>query len=188
MSNKTQNSLARIPLRWMVRECFKANSGILFLSERLTDIGLDPTTLYPYVTPRPSIKPLEGLQIRKHPAKEIPIRPHLTLKKKKNHGNQLLVPSIPAVQPASAFGSEEDEELKDALSPMYDQLKLKKRWWIIEALPMPLYYQRGEAQWVKRFGYVPCPVSCLVIKLWLTLSIVQTWLGRGSSPVRQSTA
>ncbi|KAH6909129.1 hypothetical protein BKA70DRAFT_1277545 [Coprinopsis sp. MPI-PUGE-AT-0042] len=150
VSNKTRHSLARIPLRWMVRECFKANSGILFLSERLTEIGLDPATLYPYVTPRPPMKPLEGQHIRKHPTKEIPIRPHSMLKKKKSEGQPSS--SMSAAPAPINFKSEEEEELRDALSPIYDQLKISKHWWIIEALPMPLRYQRGADQWVKRFG------------------------------------
>ena len=30
MANDTRYSLARIPLRWMIRECFKAKTGIIF--------------------------------------------------------------------------------------------------------------------------------------------------------------
>ncbi|RPD64672.1 hypothetical protein L226DRAFT_528953 [Lentinus tigrinus ALCF2SS1-7] len=43
-----KHSLARIPLRWMIRECFRTNTGIRFHSELLKDIGLDPDTLYPH--------------------------------------------------------------------------------------------------------------------------------------------
>ncbi|EEB99946.1 hypothetical protein MPER_00241, partial [Moniliophthora perniciosa FA553] len=39
--NETRANLARIPLRWMVRECFKANTGIMFDVDRLEKIGLD---------------------------------------------------------------------------------------------------------------------------------------------------
>lgn len=51
--NDTPHSLARIPLRWMVRECFRANTGIQFQAERVRDIGLDPASLYPIVKERP---------------------------------------------------------------------------------------------------------------------------------------
>jgi len=37
----------------------------------------------------------------------------------------------------------EEEELHDALSPKYDQLKIQKAWWIIELIPLHLRYQRG---------------------------------------------
>jgi hypothetical protein len=34
--------------------------------------------------------------------------------------------------------SEEHEELMDALSPKYDQMDIKKSWWIVEYIPLPL--------------------------------------------------
>ncbi|KAH7317499.1 hypothetical protein B0J17DRAFT_686697 [Rhizoctonia solani] len=45
--NETKNNLARIPLRWMVRECFLNNTGILFHSAELAEIGLSPCSLWP---------------------------------------------------------------------------------------------------------------------------------------------
>lgn len=52
--NGTRNSLARIPLRWMIRECFKTKTGIIFDRDMLKDlIGIDADTLYPEVLPRP---------------------------------------------------------------------------------------------------------------------------------------
>ena len=42
VQNGTRNSLARIPLRWMVRECFKVDTGIIFDGHMLKhEIGLD---------------------------------------------------------------------------------------------------------------------------------------------------
>ncbi len=38
----------------MIRECFKADSGIMFEAEGLREIGIDPLTLYPVVQPRPA--------------------------------------------------------------------------------------------------------------------------------------
>lgn len=58
MPNDTRHSLARIPLRWMIRECFRTNSGIQFEADKLRAIaGIDPASLYPIVLPRPP--PLE---------------------------------------------------------------------------------------------------------------------------------
>lgn len=149
VSNKTRHSLARIPLRWMIRECFKTNTGILFLSDRLPSIGMDPTTLYPYVTPRPPMLPLNDLTLRKHPTVEIPIRLHSTLRK---HGKDKTIAKAATPSGPVFLGSEEEEELRDALSPVYDQLKLAKHWWALEILPMQLRYQRGNNQWVKYFA------------------------------------
>ncbi|KAF8996538.1 hypothetical protein BDQ17DRAFT_1429685 [Cyathus striatus] len=146
VSNKTRYSLARIPLRWMIRECFKTGSGIMFDSESLKTIGLDPSTLYPFVTPRPPPASLGTNKIEKHPAVPIPLRLQARLKKKDK---------IPELNPESKhvpppFLSEEDEEIRDALSPKYDQLKLKKTWWILEIIPMQLRYQRGDDKWITK--------------------------------------
>ena len=53
VANNTPYALARIPLRWMIRECFLANTGIIFDADILRDeIGIDATKLYPIVKPR----------------------------------------------------------------------------------------------------------------------------------------
>ncbi|KDR83173.1 hypothetical protein GALMADRAFT_221114 [Galerina marginata CBS 339.88] len=149
VSNKTRHSLARIPLRWMIRECFKTNTGIMFNSAALFDIGLDPSTLYPYVVPRPPPLPVASHRIQSPPANPIPIRPtaHL-MKKKKSH------PEIKALlgRARTPFLGTEEEELNDIMSPKYDQLKIKKAWWALEILPLTLRYQRGDNQWVTHFG------------------------------------
>ena len=49
MLDTEKHSLARIPLRWMIRECFRTNTGIRFHAELLKDIGLDPENLWPHV-------------------------------------------------------------------------------------------------------------------------------------------
>jgi len=69
----------------MVRGCFKADTGIMFDSTALQEeLGMDPSSLYPYVTPRPPPLPLSpGTdRIRNPPAKEIPIRARNYLRKK----------------------------------------------------------------------------------------------------------
>jgi len=150
VSNKTRHSLARIPLRWMVRECFKTNTGIMFCSVRLREIGLDPSTLYPHVKPRPPPLAITDHKIRNPPAKPIPIRTHKLLTKLHHPDvhKKLMEHAIPFL------GSEEEEEVRDAMSPKYDQLVMKRFWWLLELLPLQLRYQRADNQWVTEWGYV----------------------------------
>jgi hypothetical protein len=155
----------------MVRECFKANTGIMFNSSALQELGLDPSTLYPYVTPRPLPLPLSpGTdRIRNPPAKEIPIRAYNHLKKKKTlpayrdaepepDMHTLIEQSMKDAKSKTtqllSLGSEEEEELQDALSPKYDQLKIQKAWWVLELIPLRLRYQRGDNQWVSYMAWV----------------------------------
>ena len=51
MSNTSRHNLARIPLRWMIRQCFLTNTGIRFHAELLKEVGLDPRTLWPHAKP-----------------------------------------------------------------------------------------------------------------------------------------
>ncbi|KAI5998208.1 hypothetical protein EDD15DRAFT_2572829 [Pisolithus albus] len=60
VASSTRYSLARIPLRWMIREIFKTNVGILFHRSMFQQIGMDPSTLYPGVVPRPPAIPMDS--------------------------------------------------------------------------------------------------------------------------------
>ena len=150
----------------MVRECFKAKSGILFCTEYLREIGLDPASLYPFVAPCPP-------PLLDH-AKTQTIERPLPSKFSRWIGGLFTTSSSKARKKAEAaeeekeeeggerrerirrhatgFVSEEDEELRDALSPKYDQLKLKPFWWVLEVLPVSMRYQRSDDQWVSYIG------------------------------------
>ncbi|KAF9464083.1 hypothetical protein BDZ94DRAFT_1257527 [Collybia nuda] len=151
VSNKTRNSLARIPLRWMVRECFRKNSGIMFHAHRLRDIGLDPTTLYPFVTPRPPPLPVGSLTVEKI---SLPSR----IKRMFSHFRGHPPPDISSSTSTSStekksdidavIRTEEEEDLYDSMSPIYDQLCLQRIWWLLEIIPLNLRYQKGDNQWV----------------------------------------
>ncbi|KAJ7242632.1 hypothetical protein C8J57DRAFT_1084197, partial [Mycena rebaudengoi] len=53
--NGTRPNLAHIPLRWMIRECFKARTGIIFPATEIAKLGIEPSHLYPDVRPRPVV-------------------------------------------------------------------------------------------------------------------------------------
>ncbi|ESK92370.1 hypothetical protein Moror_4580 [Moniliophthora roreri MCA 2997] len=133
--NATRNNLARIPLRWMVRQCFLLETGILFHRDMLRLIGMDPSTLHPEVKPRPS------------PTTEI--RNSMTAststcveRPKPKHRHSIF---------EEGFIDEEDEDIKDALSPINDMLRKAPLWWILEVLPQKLKYQKGkEEDWVQQ--------------------------------------
>ncbi|CAK5284887.1 unnamed protein product [Mycena citricolor] len=156
--NDTRNSLARIPLRWMIRECFKADTGIIFDTSRLQELGLDPSTLYPYVLERPPALHLpEGPDGRIQQRQKLPsLRKRLFGRKAKLAIPAGVVPDVPS--PTSTEegttvhrGMEEEEELRDLLSPVYDQLKIQKGWWLLECLPFSFRYQKRDQKWVTEF-------------------------------------
>lgn len=132
IENGARYSLARISLRWMIRECFKANSGILFHGSMFNEIGLDPATLYPHIIDRPAA--VYG------DASDMDV--------------EQLKPDATVIQcdPRGTFESEELEDLSDALCPVYDQLRIGLHWWILELIPQKRKYQKEDGTWAKDIG------------------------------------
>ncbi|KAJ3981417.1 hypothetical protein F5890DRAFT_1556825 [Lentinula detonsa] len=124
VKNNTRNSLARIPLRWMIRECFKVCTGIIFHRELLKQVGLDPDALWPHFKERPPPVTLDQIS------------------------NGLASAGSSGRQQQNAlfadFVSEEYEDIKDALSPINDMLMTDPGWWILECLPYKIKYQKKE--------------------------------------------
>ncbi|KAF9256077.1 hypothetical protein L218DRAFT_837569, partial [Marasmius fiardii PR-910] len=139
VSNDTKPNLARIPLRWMIRECFRTNTGIMFHADMLEEVmAMDPAALYPNVLPRPPPLKITDEHVIQTPSSTATV----------------------TTTTASATGeivnrrlTEEEHELVDALSPVYDQLSLKWFWWILEFWPIRLRYQRGNGKWMSRLGW-----------------------------------
>ena len=127
---------------------------------------MDPLSLDPVVKPRPPLPLLSPTdRIRNPPAQEIPIRTHNYLRKRKQKGPKTTEADMQTLIRKETQGtrSEEEEDLLDVLSPKYDQLRIKKGWWVLELLPMKLRYQRGDNQWVSYFAWVFFSYNLLVI-------------------------
>ncbi len=107
----------------MIRECFRTNTGILFLTKSLRDISLDPESLYPEVIVRPE------------PLFTPPILPAVAKKQKRAL-------------------TEEEADAIDALCPIYDQLRMKPFWWMLEVMPVKRWVRTEEKKWLKEYTYV----------------------------------
>jgi hypothetical protein len=138
VANATRHNLARIPLRWMIRQCFILKTGILFHKNMFKNIGLDSETLYPYVKPRPPVVHYTpGCLAHRF---EPPINYAKDYKQ--------------TVKFEEPFINEEEEDMLDALTPIYDQLKMVKGWWVLEILPNKQRYQKEDDSWTHARGYV----------------------------------
>ena len=130
----------------MIRQCFLANTGIQFYHETFKHIGLDPTTLFPYVTTRPP-----ALETSASSVAEARASTHCPDPLRVTLNDQAQASPIAAC----TFKSEEHEELLDALSPIFDQLELLKAWWILEILPLRHHMQdRKKLLWKPEWQYV----------------------------------
>jgi hypothetical protein len=146
VANGTRNSLARIPLRWMIRQSFLANTGIMFHKDTLPKVGLDPDTLYPHLLPTP---PAIFQDLKMH---TIPLPdPKIISDDRK----------AVVYTDGGCFVNKAEEDLADALSPAYDQLELKHFWWLLEVIPQTIKYQSSttdkvvsETKYVDHFFYL----------------------------------
>ena len=135
----------------MIRQCFLANTGIMFHKDTFFKIGLDPATIFPKVLPRPPMI----LQDPKVHAIPVP-KPLIVCDDRK----------AVVYTDGGSFINEAEEDLADALSPMYDQLKLAKYWWILEMIPQRIHYQSSDTdKMVNELTYVDFSISfrCVVI-------------------------
>jgi len=175
VKNGTRYNLARIPLRWMIRQCFLADTGIRFHSSLLSGVGIDHTTLYPVVKPRPN------------PVLEPPVSP-ASLDDSVEKGHERLATDISVqtlVNPEAAptndpFISEEIEDLLDSRAKKYDQLTIKRGWWVVEYLPLKQRYQKPDNEWVEKTKMnraeprmVPTPTKDLPFNVHRTVQIRQ---------------
>ena len=137
--NETRNSLARIPLRWMIRQCFLLKTGILFQREMLRYVGMDPDTLYPHVIPRPPLQPTPPEVPRREPSAS-------------TSASSSAIQQNPRLSFwTDDFESEEQEDLRDALTPINDMLSSKWGWWLLEIIPQRFKYQKDDDySWVQR--------------------------------------
>ena len=174
MKNGTPYALARIPLRWMIRECFRCNTGIVFDAVMLQRLGLhvvkgaDGLTLadlperipgsadlLPKV-PKPGI--LSSIahvvwDTASWPVKQLGRLVHRTPRLPLSADGQAqcntyrLAPfdaNDPDYRLLTDLDGqyEAEQELQDALSPLYDSVNQQFVWRLLEWLPI-----RVKKQW-----------------------------------------
>ena len=146
VANDVPHNLARIPLRWMIRQCFLTKTGIRFHTDLLPTIGLDPAALWPQVLPRPPALANAAISsISNVPSTSAPADTrHQRLSTSATLINYADVPPAGA---AAGSLTEEQEDLLDARCDIYDQLALSWGWWVLEILPLRHKVQEEDFGW-----------------------------------------
>ncbi|RMZ82447.1 hypothetical protein DV737_g2058, partial [Chaetothyriales sp. CBS 132003] len=149
--NEERHKLAQIPLRWMIRQTFQCNTGIIFKTKVLAEFGLDVHTLWPKYSslgvplhsPSPSL--LEKYD-RALPPRLIRRSKLIATNKKDEHGGEPLFHFKSHTD--EDWTPEQIEDFYDAMSPINDQLIQAPSWWILEVWPseykMPIAPGRVE--------------------------------------------
>ena len=134
VKNGERYSLARITLRWMIRECFKAETGIIFDAHMLKyEVGLD-------IGPGPTFEAPQSLLPTTHRLAKKPEGPSWFSFMSSLIQNVTRPPKTASddnddEKPVIPIGDESQEELNDALSRIYDQLEENSYWKLMELIP-----------------------------------------------------
>jgi hypothetical protein len=154
VANDIRHRLSHIPLRWMFRQCFECNTGILFDTTGLIEQGLDINTLYPVYRPpvRPSCGPPPALMDKYEQNKVPPLRWRRALF---SVGEDDIATEIFGQKHRDsrhvALLSEGTEDHFDAMAPINDQLAVAKSWWILEFWPVKMrVLARNGIEWEKK--------------------------------------
>jgi len=151
--NSERHMLSRIPLRWMIRQCFECETGILFHTAALAECGIDIGSVWPaYQAPE---KPMVGpspMMLERYEKSQLP-----TLEKR---SAALGVEN--SLKSGTSMGNEEIEFLAehvedhfDGLASINDQLVQARGWWILEFWPVKIRVLRKAKKgkkWEKVVG------------------------------------
>lgn len=158
VANGTRYSLARIPLRWMIRECFKCDTGIIFDAAQLQQAGFrvsmqDGTPVLGDLPPRiilhvPPFTGREkyyagqnlGSKIVQHVRDTVSygirfVKSFFWRKRTVPGALPLMDLDFPDRLQEQSEDYEAREELEDAISPLFDQLQARASWHLLEWIP-----------------------------------------------------
>ena len=125
-------SLSYIPLRWMIKECYLAKTGLKFDVDALTEIGLNSTKL------EENPEDIDAGE----------------------HGGQPTTPQVaqdqenPAPQITSETHIQWKKDTVDAVAIIYDQLTLVFFWWFLEIIPMLTLRHTKNGLWLRERRWV----------------------------------
>ncbi|KAH7327504.1 hypothetical protein BKA65DRAFT_406389 [Rhexocercosporidium sp. MPI-PUGE-AT-0058] len=160
VANGERHMLSRIPLRWMIRQCFECDTGILFGTAALADTGIDVPTVWPVY--KQMRKPVVGPSPCTVELYEAGVLPPLERRStalgvddalegdvEKDRG---LLQRKQSTRPVSDFDllPEHVEDHFDAMAPINDQLEQAKGWWVLEFWPVKVRVQKKKTEeWEK---------------------------------------
>ncbi|KPI39710.1 uncharacterized protein AB675_3576 [Cyphellophora attinorum] len=158
--NAERHKMSNIPLRWLIRQCFECNTGIIFNTDALAEQGIDVHLLWPRYQPLqvPTMESspflLEQYSIGLPPKSKRSQALKPFERHKKKHGFYSLESLKTLLQDSSTeWLPEQIEDCFDALAADYNALQMKKLWWILEIWPVQFnVWNRLRGAWESFWG------------------------------------
>lgn len=163
--NEERHMLSRIPLRWMIRQCFECETGIIFNTAPLAETGIDVLTVWPiYKTPTKPVVGPSPIMVGQYEEKKLPpLRRRSTAlglnkdyedmgddKEKREIVIDDIMNEAERLQYQADLLPEHVEDHFDAMASINDQLELAKSWWVLEFWPVKVRVQKKHTEeWEK---------------------------------------
>ncbi|KAH7400322.1 hypothetical protein BKA64DRAFT_694829 [Cadophora sp. MPI-SDFR-AT-0126] len=162
VANGERHMLSRIPLRWMIRQCFECNTGILFSTAALAETGIDVPTVWPVYkqTRKPVVGP-SPCTVELYEAGDLPPLErrstalgvddeHEEKKETEKEHRSRKRSARPRLRSDFDLLPEHVEDHFDAMAPINDQLEQAKGWWALEFWPVKVRVQKKDTEeWEK---------------------------------------
>ncbi|KAI1343110.1 hypothetical protein F5Y15DRAFT_277576 [Xylariaceae sp. FL0016] len=152
VANESRHMLSRIPLRWMLRQCFECNTGILFDTARLAEYGLDVHSLWPIYkkSTLPIPEPPAGLMEKYQKKTLAPLHKRSVFLPIGEEDDR--IKNAPSPDDLHyILPSEANEDYFDAREKCNDMLSISKAWWILELWPVKVRILTKDGEgWEKR--------------------------------------
>ncbi|KAK0543963.1 hypothetical protein OC845_005856 [Tilletia horrida] len=146
--NGARHSLARVPLRWMIRQTFECNTGILWQTERLAELSLDIHTMWPkYIDPKVPVVGPKPSSLDRYSQGSLP-----SLASRRASLREVEPGKLALEDNSNAVLPEDEESFYDAMCEMYDALERDKVWWILEVYPVKLFRPTKDGDWKQFTG------------------------------------
>lgn len=157
VANEQRHKPSQIPLRWMIRQTFECNTGIIFHTHRLAEEGVDVHMLYPIYRPleKPIVGPSPNTMERYHQGALAPLSRRSTLLEAQDEKADIytlnLYQDAEKRKIAEHWMPEQIEDYFDAIAPFNDQLVQAKFWWVLEVWPIKVRIQnKDDDAWAKK--------------------------------------
>lgn len=171
VKNVERHKLSQIPLRWMIRQCFECDTGIIFKVHALAEEGIDVHTLWPiYEKPTlPHGGPHPDMLDKYHRGALGPIQRRSSLLEPIDKNDERGMHQLKIYRDDHEHDDDDSSEKEagtimheqwtpeqvedyfDALQRVNDQLVDAKGWWILEVWPIKVRIQpKGTDEWIKK--------------------------------------
>ncbi|EMF10704.1 uncharacterized protein SEPMUDRAFT_150721 [Sphaerulina musiva SO2202] len=171
VKNVERHKLSQIPLRWMIRQCFECDTGIIFKVHALAEEGIDVHTLWPiYEKPTlPHGGPPPDMLDKYHRGALGPIQRRSSLLEPVDKNDERGMHQLKIYRDDHEHDDDDSSEKEagtimheqwtpeqvedyfDALQRVNDQLVDAKGWWILEVWPIKVRIQpKGTDEWIKK--------------------------------------